>query len=135
TATLNVRPEFAGELFIFRTQVGRITVKHPTVNFLRVNSYLDGMALTPQEDAEFHAGDATNKVARGQTTIYKRDGQIVPGTPGSQNDFAEWDAWTAERAAARQSAMAATMKEAGLTSPIPGLTDMKDQGTFFACAP
>ena len=135
TATLNVRPEFAGELFIFRTQVGRITVKYPNVNFIRVSSYLDGMALTPQEDAELRADHTTDKVAKGQTTIYKRDGQIVPGTPGAQNDFAEWDAWTAERVAARQSAMAVTMKEAGLTSPIPGLMEMKDQGTFFACAP
>jgi hypothetical protein len=53
----------------------------------------------------------------------------------TSNEFAEWDEWTAKRIATRSTAMSATMKEAGLASPIPGLAEMKDQGTFFACAP
>lgn len=133
TATLNVKTEFAGEWFILRSPVGRITIRYPNVNFIRVNSYLDAMAITPQEDSILHSGSSQRKIIKGQTTIYKRDGQIVPGGAEIQN--AEWDEWAMERVIARRQAMSAAMKDAGLTSPIPGLAEMEDQGTFFACAP
>src|ERR1700729_3970547 len=45
TATLNVRPAFPGEGFTMRTEVGNVSVRYPNNNFLRVNSYLDAMAL------------------------------------------------------------------------------------------
>jgi hypothetical protein len=135
TATLNVRPEFAGELFIMRTPIGRISVHYPDVNFIRVNSYLDAMALTPQEDSVLHQGSTEKHSVKGQTTIYNIYGQIVPEASPTQNEFAEWDDWTAKRIAARELATTAAMKEAGLSSPIPGLVEMKDQGAFFACAP
>jgi FecR protein len=135
TATLNVRPEFAGELFILKTPIGRITVRYPNVNFIRVNSYLDAMALTPQEDSTLHQGLTEKHTVKGQTTTYNMYGQVVPGPPEAQDELAEWDDWTAKRIAARDLATTAAMKEAGLSSPIPGLAEMKDQGTFFACAP
>src|SRR5579862_7341656 len=31
--------------------------------------------------------------------------------------------------------MSAAMKDAGLTSPVPGLAELASEGTFFACAP
>jgi hypothetical protein len=135
TATLNVRPEFAGELFILKTPIGRITVHYPDVNFIRVNSYLDAMALTPQEDSILHMGSTEKRSVKGQTTTYNIYGQIMVEPPGAVNEFAEWDDWTAKRIATRDLATTAAMKEAGLSSPIPGLAEMKDQGTFFACAP
>jgi hypothetical protein len=48
---------------------------------------------------------------------------------------AAWDKWTAERFAARETAVSGVMEEAGLTAPIPGLADMAGQGKFFDCAP
>jgi hypothetical protein len=137
TATLNVRPTFPGELFVMRTPVGRVTVRYPEVNSLRVNSYLDAMSVTPQEQSDIHLGSEVKKSAKGVTTTFSRNGQIVTDTTGTQNQnqFAEWDDWTAKRVAARNSEMSATMKLAGITSPIPGLAEMRDQGTFFSCAP
>jgi hypothetical protein len=135
TATVNVRPEFAGELFILRTPTGRISVRYPDVNFIRVNSYLDAMALTPQEDSTLHLGSSEKRSVKGQTTTYNFYGQIVPNASATQSEFAEWDDWTAKRIAARDLAMSATMKDAGLTSPIPGLAELKGQGTFFDCEP
>jgi FecR protein len=135
TATLNITPEFAGELFLVRASIGRIAIRYPDVNFVRVNSYLDAMAVTPQENGTIRFGTSLRKIIAGQTTIYKRDGQIVPGGPESQSEFAEWDKWAAARVTARRQAMSAAMKDAGLISPIPGLAEMKDQGTFFECAP
>ena len=135
TATLNVRPAFPGESFILRTPTGNISFRYPDNNFIRVNSYLDGMALTPQEDATIHHGATTQRTVKGQTTTYSHDGPIMTESTSTSNEFAEWDEWTAKRIAARDLAMSSTMKEAGLATPIPGLAEMKDQGTFFACAP
>ncbi|MGD0442444.1 MAG: FecR domain-containing protein [Edaphobacter sp.] len=135
TATLNVKTEFAGEWFLVRSPIGRIVIRYPDVNFVRINSYLDAMAITPLEDSTIRFGMSQRKIVRGQTTIYKRDGQTVPGGAESQSEFTEWDKWTEERVIARRQAMAAAMKDAGLTSPIPGLAEMKDQGVFFSCAP
>jgi hypothetical protein len=135
TATLNVQPAFPGEGFIMRTTVGNVTVRYPNNNYLRINSYLDGMALTPQEDSTFHSGSTEHTSPKGQTTTYNRNGKLVTEGPGAPNEFAAWDDWAAKRIAARELAVSTTMKQAGLSSPIPGLAEMKDQGTFFACAP
>jgi len=135
TATLNVRPESAGELFVLKTPVGRISVRYPDKSFMRVNSYLDAMTLTPQEDSITHLPSKELATLKGQTTTYNRDGPILSEASVTPNEFAEWDDWTAKRIAARDLAMSATMKDAGLTSPIPGLAELKGQGTFFACEP
>jgi hypothetical protein len=135
TATLNVRPAFPGEWFILRTPTGNISIRYPDDNFVRVSSYLDAMALTPQEDAIIRVGWLIRRTPKGQTSLYGSDGRIIPMAAATTNEFAEWDDWAAKRIAARDAAMSAAMKEAGLASPIPGLPEMNDQGTFFACAP
>ena len=63
-----------------------------------------------------------------------RDNRLIGMGPDS-GAFAEWDKWVADRVAQRTAATADVMKEAGLTTPLPGLAGMKGQGTFFACAP
>ena len=62
-----------------------------------------------------------------------RDGHLLEAAgPDDSGAFAEFDKWVADRVAQRTAAMADVMKAAGLTSPLPGLADMKGQGTFFA---
>ncbi len=136
TATLNFRPVFAGEWFILRTPTGRLSGHYPNKDYVRVNSYLDALTLTPQEkDTEIQVGATLEKDIKGQTMIYERDGRFVPAVAGDLDRFAEWDKWTAERIAERDAEMSVAMKDAGVTSPIPGLIEMKDQGKFFSCAP
>ena len=135
TVTLNVRTQFPGELFLVRTPTDDLSVRYPYRSFVRVNSYLDAMALTPQEFVDLHLGAMAEPILKGQTVTYRRGRIIVPETSTTPDEFGDWDNWTAERIAARDSAMAVTMKEARLSSPIPGLTELKDQGTFFACVP
>ena len=135
TATVNIRTEFFGELFIMRTPTDDFSVRYPYRTVLRVNSYLDAMALTTQEFADIHLGAMAEPTLKGQTITYSRGHIIAPQTSPTPSEFTEWDDWVAKRIAARNSDVTATMKEAGLSSPIPGLTEMKDQGTFFACAP
>jgi len=134
-ATVNVRTVFPGELFILRTPTDHFTVQYPFHSFMRVNSYLDAIAVTPQIDSTLRLTSGPQQQVKGQTTTF-REGQIIAPEPSTTpNEFASWDDWTAKRVATRDIAMSATMKEAGLTSPIPGLAEMKDKGTFFACAP
>jgi hypothetical protein len=137
TATLNMHTEFPGESFTLRTPTDSISLRYPEAPFLRVNSYLDAMAITPQRDMDVNLGLAAQRAVKGQTVTY-RSGHIVAPEASSNsntNAFAEWDDWTAKRVEARNIAMSSTMKDAGLAAPIPGLVEMKDQGTFFACAP
>ncbi len=133
TATIHVKPQTLGELFVFRTPTDEFSIPYPEKATLRVNSYLDAMTLTPQSNTVLIHGPATLSPNKGQTITFSHGRRITPLNPASPDEFSEWDSWTANRITERSDAMKATMKEAGLTTPIPGLAEMKDQGTFFAC--
>jgi hypothetical protein len=135
TATIHVKPAVPGELFILRTPTDSLRIPYPAKAYARVSSYLDAMAVTQQSSGELVLGPQV-LVPNDRQTITFRHGKRIPSeTPAVSNEFAEWDDWTANRIVERSDAMHATMKEAGLTMPIPGLAEMKDQGTFFACEP
>lgn len=135
TATLHVQLTFPGEGFTLRTPTDGISFQYPGKTFVRVNSYIDAMALTPQEDLTIRVASTPQRTAKGQTITLSHEHVMTPAATTAPDAFAEWDDWTAKRVAAWSTATTAAMKDAGLTSPIPGLADLKDQGTFFACAP
>jgi hypothetical protein len=135
TATLHVQTTFPGERFVLRTPTDGVTLPYPGKTFTRVNSYIDAMSLTPQEDATIRVGPTPERTVKGQTVTLSHNQVITPATTADPDAFTEWDNWTSERVAAWDKTTTATMKEAGLTSPIPGLAELKDHGTFFACAP
>src|SRR6202020_922090 len=66
TATLNMRAEFPGESFTLRTPTDSISLRYPEAPFLRVNSYLDAMAITPQRDMDMILGLASQRTVKGQ---------------------------------------------------------------------
>jgi hypothetical protein len=140
TLTLHVQPTFAGEWFGLGTPTDRIAMRFPDKVFVRVSSYLDAMSITPLQGSSVLrlGGVPAAQATVGTTFAYRRGQRIFSGTasavPVSQ-DFSAWDLWVASRVAARDAAMASTMKSAGLTAPIPGLVDLDQQGTFFDCAP
>lgn len=47
----------------------------------------------------------------------------------------EWDSWVCARQTHRSAVTAAALKASGLSSPIPGLADLYEHGTFFGCEP
>jgi hypothetical protein len=136
-ATLNVHTEMVGEVFRMNTPTDHVTLRYPQHAYLRVNSYLDSIAITPLRlpviGGEGVEGNGSGIAA---ATKYYSDGmrQIPPKTADATS-YAEWDAWVDQRVKAREQAIAATMKDAGLNEPIPGLAEMSGQGHFFACAP
>ena len=136
TLSLAVKPYIFGEELVVNTPTDNIVVKHPQGAFFRVDSYIDGTRLTSQDTEGLHFPELAPKQTGKVQTMTLRGGQLLGATgPGDPGTFAEFDKWVADRVAERTAAMADVMKAAGLTSPLPGLADMKGQGTFFACAP
>jgi len=131
TATMNVQTLFPGERFQIDTPSDNFTMLYPHKAYLRVNSFLDAIAVTPQKNVAWSAA-LENAVGK---TITVHDGQQV-STPEMDTDaMAEWDKWVAQRVSARDAQLASAMKDAGVTEPIPGLADLNGQGKFFPCAP
>lgn len=131
TVTLNVQTMLPGETFKLNTPSDSFTMLYPKKAYLRINSYLDAISATPLRDVPWFApGD--NAVGK---TVTIHNGHAVPTPEMDAAAMSEWDKWVAGRVATRDVTMAAAMKDAGLTAPIPGLEEMNGQGKFFACEP
>ena len=135
TATLHVQLPSPGESFILSTPAGQVTVRYGVASFIRVNSYLDAMSITPRQASATLDNTGTKKTVKGQTITYYTDPKRASEVSSDPGAFAEWDEWTAKREATRAEALSKVMKDSGLTSPIPGLAELDGQGTFFDCAP
>jgi hypothetical protein len=75
------------------------------------------------------------KMVKGQPNFYRNGLAIQPGATDQSGTPADWDAWVDARVKQRDADIAAALKASGLPGFIPGLTDMYNGGTFFACAP
>lgn len=124
------------ELFAIDTPIGQLRIKYPESSFVRIDSYLNGMALTPQSETgwDLRVSDGARvHILRGQTLTY-RDALPVR-LSGPSKTLNDWDIWADARYQARSLAMPAALKASGLPSPIPGLTDLYKNGTFSPCSP
>jgi hypothetical protein len=131
TATMNVETLFPGERFQLNTPSDNFTLQYPQKAYLRVNSFLDAIAVTPQKNVPW---DAPLNNSVGKTITVHNERQV--STPEMDTAvMTEWDKWVAARVSARDAQLASAMKDAGVTEPIPGLVDLNGQGKFFACAP
>ena len=135
TLTLHIHAIIAGELFYLDTPARRIVVPYPNQYFERVNSYLDGMTVTPLKSSDSQQPETAEGLSRKQQTTIYSPLERVTEAENHPEAFADFDNWVENRVAERSDAMDAMMKASGLTSPIPGLADMNGQGTFFPCAP
>jgi hypothetical protein len=135
TVSLAIKPYIYGETFVLRTPTDYFAVTYPHTVFARVNSYIDATTVTSQESEAIQLPQLGGKELAKDQMVTLRDNHLIGIGPGDSGAFAEWDKWVADRIAQRTAATADVMKEAGLTSPLPGLAGMKGQGTFFACAP
>ena len=136
TLSLALQSTIYGEAFVLRTPADDITVRYPQRARIRVSSYTDVMAINSQDVSGLKlSGWSPGQVLMGQTATL-RQGHLIDG-PSAEDPalFAGFDRWVADRLARRAAAMTDVMKAAGLSSPLPGLADMKGQGTFFPCPP
>src|SRR6202162_3250431 len=139
TASIDLHPVLH-QSFSIETPGGAVHVVSPQTAFMRVDSYLDAMALTPQEDMNLNEPNSQRKTAaKGQTAYFSADfsGPFTspPAEPVDAGASADWDQWVSARVEQRNADTAAALKASGLSAPIPGLADLYRDGTFFACAP
>jgi hypothetical protein len=132
TATFSMRA-IAGERFQLSTSTDRVVF--PGTSYMRVDSYLDAIALTPQVNGNMSATAGLVKMVKGQPNFYRNGLAIQPGATDQSGTPADWDAWVDARVKQRDADIAAALKASGLPGFIPGLTDMYKGGTFFACPP
>jgi hypothetical protein len=137
TISLHVRPYVAGEIFILHTPTDNIVTKYPGSSRFRVNSFSDGIGITPIGSGVVLglAGSERQGLIPGQTLYFKDGRRILDAGPIHAPDFSSWDQWVADRFSARSAAMEALEKAAGLTAPLPGLADLQGRGNFFPCEP
>jgi hypothetical protein len=135
TVSLDIHPFVAGEDFVLRTPTDNYVTKYPGQARSRITSYVDGIAITPLESGTLKLPGSTQAMVNGQTAFYRGGERIDPVGPNDPGAFTAWDKWVANRVAERTTAMAEVMKASGLTTPIPGMADLKGQGRFFDCPP
>ena len=144
TLTLHVQTTVPHERYTVETPAGNIWFTYPGHADARINSYLDAYGVTPQDGATVNfrgpaefgvSGTGAQKLRprAGQTVYIGSSGVIHPRTDAGQ--FAAWDKWVAARVNARELAMAAAEKAAGVSEPLPGLDQLATAGKFFPCAP
>jgi hypothetical protein len=137
TVAAHILPDEPGKSFLLRTPTDdRFLTPSPGNGFLRISSYADGVAVTPQQDGAAPLPASTdNADAKVHTQFYRAGNRIA--TPGAYDpdEFAALDKWVSARIALRTEATNRMMQASGLTEPIPGLAEMSGQGHFFDCAP
>jgi len=142
TATIDLHP-ILHQSFSIETPGGSVHVAFPQTAFIRVDSYLDAMALTPQEDMKLNELASRQKAAKGQTAYFSANSTApiaapVAGSitgPADSASFADWDQWVSARVEHRRTDTEAALKVSGLSAPVPGLAELYQNGTFFPCAP
>jgi FecR protein len=135
TATVDAHPLPNGGLLVETPSSNHISITYPQSDFLRLDSYVDGMAVTPQQDTSTkNEAGAESQLHAGQTVSY--EGAFTKIADASQiKPPDEWDRWVQTQRAARKSDMQAALKASGLTDPVPGIIDLYKSGTFSPCAP
>lgn len=136
TLTTHLDSLMGGETFLLRTPAENLLTRYPEKSDLRITSYLDGIAVTGLTSGVLNV-TGTNKVdlPAGVTQFFSEGHRMTAEQAGKSQNYAAFDAWVADRFAARTAATAEVMKDAGLTKPIPGMAEMKDKGHFFDCPP
>ncbi len=136
TATINATPLPQETISLETPNENAVVITYPARAFVRVDSFLDGMSVTPQGDtAQVDTGNQKLHLTVGETMTYfgPHLAHIAEASKTATTD--EWDQWVTSRVSARQSALAAALKASGLSQPVPGIVDLYQNGKFFPCAP
>jgi FecR protein len=139
TMTTHLDSLMGGETFLIRTPSENLLARYPEKSDLRITSYMDGIgvaSLNKVGTALNITGSNRVDLSRGWTVFISEGHRVTTAEEaGKAQDFAAYDAWVADRYAARSSASTEVMQEAGLQKPIPGMAEMKNKGHFFECPP
>jgi hypothetical protein len=135
TATVDAHPVLQGMVEFQVPNGNLIKIIPPESSILRVDSYVNGMAVTA-------AGD-TSTTENGKDKAQTQSGQKVYYWGANATRYIDpnvtppdaWDQWVQGRIASRKADMAAALKSSGLSEPVPWLVQLSKTGTFYSCAP
>ncbi len=136
TATFSIQPTWL-ERFGIDTPTDQLEVDYPEQAYVRVDSYLNGVAVT--NEAEQGSGVQRNSfgnplhLMKGQTLRYQNGRQVDSDASIPVKTPDDWDRWVSEQEQTRETETKAAIAASGLSTPIPGLTDLYENGTFFSC--
>ena len=134
TITTYLDPTVPGEQYILQTATHVFTLNYGERSYARVTSYLDAMQITPMRNQNLVGYGTSFSAAAGES--YNIIGpRVVPTHASAAPAQAAWDKWVADRISARNDATQTVMHQANLSTPIPGLADLANKGTFTSCAP
>jgi hypothetical protein len=115
TLTTNIAP-IQGEFFVIEMPDGRYQIVNPEHSYMRIDSYLDGMAFTPQTGGAYYykqgAGPRVT-LEKGQTGVWESGEPMRIEGAGQSVAPNGFDNWVAERYAARETSMEAALKASG----------------------
>jgi FecR protein len=134
TVTLHLVPNLPRDAYQIETPTHALNIKYPDLNYSRVTVFLNGLQVTPMESTKLGLNRQGWAATAGTTYELDEDNvsaRRVPPTPTT----AAWDAWVTNQVNNRNAAIQSVMHEAELNSPIPGLADLANKGTFTPCAP
>jgi hypothetical protein len=122
TTTFALAPA-SNESFFLETPTDRIELKASDNFFMRMDSFLDGTALTPQGEkgeSMVREGLLNSQIAKGQTLFFF-GGEVVPLAGTSHPVLAEdWDSWVYAQVQDGRAATTAALKASGFSSSAGG---------------
>ena len=135
TATLDLKLTDPGEHFALSTPTDGLQLVYPQKAYLRVNSYLDAMVVTPQGDLKYMMDGVWKNQPEGRSSAFSHGQRILLPPQAMMSSYATWDSWVDTRVKTRDAANAEALKESGLKDPLPGLAALTGHGKFFNCQP
>jgi len=134
TATFSIQT-IVTERFGIDTPTDRLEVDYPASAYIRVDSYLDGIAVTP-EDNQGSAVDPTvgeqHHLSKGETIRYQSGVRVFTPVPQVQPPD-KWDLWVNAQEQKRQAETKAALAASRSSETFPGFTDLYESGRFFSC--
>jgi FecR protein len=120
------------DTFDIKTPVNEISLEDSA--FIRVNSFLDGTLVTDLQNAKA-SGVPDPSAEKGATFALPGSSLVTPDGLSNTDTPTDWDSWVSSRLKKNQAAMSDALKQSGLTTPIPGLEELPQEGSFFPCPP
>lgn len=110
TATLDLKLTNQGEQFTFSTPTDSLGLVYPQSVYVRVNSYLDAMVVTPQRQLKYMMAGEWKNQPSGRASAFSRGKHILLPPQAMMSSYSAWDAWVEARVNARETADAEALK-------------------------
>jgi hypothetical protein len=135
TATFSLAPS-PDAVFVVETATDQFEIRNREGSFSRVDSYLDGFALTPEatKGQDLILGALPRiRATKGQTIFVPSVGPVDFGRGAHSAPNEDWEQWVSGRETQYRATLAKAVLASGVHSAFPGLNELYTRGEFFNC--